>query len=77
MAEPSGGYDYEFVNTPSDNLICKICHYPSKKPHLSVCYDHTLCKLCLEAAKLAKSVDDVCPMCRSKDFVTHLNKLAD
>ena len=30
MAEQSGGYDYEFVQTPSDTLICQICHYPSK-----------------------------------------------
>ena len=77
MAEQSGGYDYEFVNTPSDNLICKNCQCPSKEPHLSACCGHTFCRSCLEATKRAKSVSKACPMCRSEDYVTNLNKQAD
>ena len=76
MAEQSGGYDYEFVNTPPDSLICKICQCSSKEPHLSAYCDHTFCKSCLEATKRAKSVSKACPMCRSKDYVTNLNKQA-
>ena len=73
----SGGYDYEFVHTPSDTLICQICHFPSKEPHLSACCGHTFCKLCLEAAKSVTFVARSCPMCRSEQFATIPNKQAD
>ena len=77
MTMQSGGYDYEFVQTPSDTLICQICHCPSKEPHLSVCCGHTFCKSCLEAAKGVKSVTNACPMCRNEHFVTVPNKQTD
>ena len=77
MAEQIGGYDYEFVEAPSGNLICKIFQYPSKKPHISACCGHTFCKSCLEAAKRAESILSACPMCRSKDCVTLFNKQTD
>ena len=73
----SGGYDYEFVHTPSDTLICQICHCPSREPHLSACCGHIFCKSCLEAAVRVTSVTKACPMCRSKEFVTIPNKQAD
>ena len=50
---PKGGYDYQFVDTPSDVLLCKICHFPSRAPHLSVCCGHTFCKSCLDGMKQA------------------------
>ena len=77
LAMQSGGYDYEFVHTPSDTLICQICHCLSKEPHLSACCGHTFCKSCLEAAKKVTSVTNACPMCRSEEFVTMPNKQAD
>ena len=46
-----GGYDYSLVDTPPDELVCKICHHPSREPHLSVCCGQTFCKMCLEDAK--------------------------
>ena len=49
----AGGYDYQFVETPSDMLVCKICQYPSREAHLSACCGHTFCKSCLEGAKKA------------------------
>ena len=73
----SGGYDYEFVHAPSDTLICQICHFPSKEPHLSACCGHTFCKSCLEAAKSVKFVTNSCPMCRNEQFATIPNKQAD
>ena len=73
----SGGYDYEFVHTPADNLICKICHCPSKEPHLSACCGHTFCKSCLEAASCSTTVNNACPMCRSEEFTTIPNKQVD
>ena len=73
-----GGYDYSFVNTPSDELVCKICHHPSREPYLSVCCGHTFCKTCLEDAKQAVSVEEevknACPMCREKNFTSFPNK---
>ena len=72
MAECSeyteGGYDYECVDTPLDNLVCKICHYPSREPHLTVCCGHTFCKSCLENAQRSTVISNVCPMCRLEQF---------
>ena len=73
----NGGYDYKFVDTPSDTLICQICHCPSKEPHLSVCCGHTFCKSCLEAAKGVIFVTNSCPICRNEHFVTVPNKQAN
>ena len=52
MATPSdngggrsaGGYDYRFVKQPLEMFVCKICHSPSRDPHLSMCSEHTFCK---------------------------------
>ncbi|XP_065901805.1 TNF receptor-associated factor family protein DDB_G0290965-like isoform X3 [Dysidea avara] len=29
-----GGYDYTFVNTPPDRLVCRICDYVSRDPRM-------------------------------------------
>ena len=71
-----GGYDYEFIDTPSDMLVCEICQHTSREPHLSVCCGHTFCKSCLEAAKKA-SITDACPICQEKGFTAMPNKQAD
>ena len=68
-----GGYDYQFVDAPPDTLVCKICHCPSKVPHLSVCCGHTFCKSCLVSAKNS-AVAKVCPICRGAKFETFPNK---
>ena len=75
--EEAGGYDYHFVETPSDMLVCKICQYPSREPHLSACCGHTFCKSCLDGAKKATIITDACPMCRSEEFFTIANKQAN
>ena len=69
-----GGYDYSFVDTPPDELVCKICQYPSVEPYLSVCCGHTFCRTCLEAAKQISMVTNTCPLCREKDFTAVPNK---
>ena len=78
MAEYSkyseGGYDYEFVDTLMDSLVCKICHLPSREPHLSVCCGHTFCNSCLKNAKKSTVLSDACPMCRTEQFTTVPNK---
>ncbi|XP_065913857.1 TNF receptor-associated factor 2-like [Dysidea avara] len=74
MVEPSGGYDYQFVETPADFMMCVICHRPSREPFLSVCCGHTFCNSCLCGLK---QKTDSCPMCRSEEFVTIPNKQVD
>ena len=77
IVEPNnsrGGYEYSFVDTPPDELVCKICHCPSREPYLSVCCGHTFCKTCLEDAKQVSVVVKTCPMCRKEDFTTFPNK---
>ena len=69
-----GGYDYQFVEAPTDILVCTICHLPSKEPHLSGCCGHTFCKSCAEASK---KVNKACPMCRGETFIMYPNKQAE
>lgn len=79
-----GGYDYQFVEPPLDIFVCKICHFPSRDPHLSMCCGHIFCKSCLDNAKEAiatfsqgglRQIHNICPMCRSTDeFFTVPNK---
>ena len=76
-----GGYIYELVDTPLDMLICKICHHPSREPHLSDCCGHTFCKSCLKSYKVSlehpltkEASSGGCPMCRSEEFKCFRNK---
>ena len=72
-----GGYEYQFVDTPSDMFVCKICQYPSREPHLSGCCGHTFCKSCLEAAKRPTTITKACPICRDEEYTTMPNKQVD
>lgn len=69
-----GGYDYQFVETPPDMFICKICHFPSRKPYLSECCGHTFCKSCIDRAKSVVIFSCPCPVCRSQEFKLVHNK---
>ena len=61
-----GGYDYSFIETPPDELVCKICQYPVRDPLLSECCGQNFCKSCLEIyADLNASY---CPYCRRNGF---------
>ena len=73
----NGGYDYELVSQPSDRLICKICHLPSRDPYLSVCCGHIFCKSCLDNVKKATTITNACPVCRDEEFETFPNKAVD
>ena len=72
-----GGYTYQFLDTPPDSLVCRICHCVSREPYLSKCCGHTFCKSCLGCARAAQAAMTVCPMCRSKQFAAFANKQAD
>ena len=73
----NGGYDYEFVDTPSDITECKICHLTSRDPYLSVCCGHVYCKSCLDNAKKMTATSSACPMCRNEEFIVYPNKQLD
>ena len=70
----NGGYDYEFVVTIPDRLICKVCRLPSRDPCLSVCCGHTFCKSCSDAARC---VTKACRTCRNNHFPVFQNKQSD
>ena len=74
----TGGFEYQFVAPPQDIFVCKICHLPSRDPHLTMCCGHVFCESCLDGMKEAKSiVSNICPVCRGEDFVTFPNKQID
>ncbi|XP_065885284.1 TNF receptor-associated factor 4-like [Dysidea avara] len=69
-----GGYDYQFIDTPPDRVICNICHLPSRDPYLTTCCGHVLCNSCLDNSK---RVSVVCPVCRAEEFMAYINKQLD
>ena len=74
----AGGFEHQFVSTPPDRVVCKICHLPSRDSHLTVCCGHVFCKSCLDGLENAKSrFSYFCPICRSEDFVTFPDKQID
>ena len=70
-----GGYDCDFVETPADDLLCKICQYPARVPILTVCCGHNFCTTCLECYLQSRSIDHgSCPYCREEKFQTMPDK---
>ena len=72
-----GGYDYDFVATPPDRLMCKICHNPCREAHLTSCCGAHFCRSCLQQVRRGRSVSKACPMCRAERFETFQNKEAN
>ena len=72
-----GGYDYDFVDSPMESSLCKICCYPSREAQLSLCCGHTFCKSCLDSTKMSKFTSKSCPMCCSAEFTSVHNKQVD
>ena len=69
-----GGYENQFVTTPPEWLVCKICHYPSRKACLSKCCGKIFCKSCSEAVQ---TDSNTCPVCNNKGFFTNTHKQAE
>ncbi|XP_065902707.1 TNF receptor-associated factor 4-like [Dysidea avara] len=68
-----GGYEYQFVETPHERYICKICIHPCQDAYLSGCCGHNFCKSCLDNTKRTTT----CPFCQGKTFSTFPNVQAD
>ena len=81
MAVPTSkniaGYDYDLIDPLSDRLVCKICHFPSRNPYLSVCCGHLFCKSCLYNIRKAPAITNACPVCRDEEFVIFPNQAVD
>ena len=73
----AGGYDYEFLTTPPDRLVCKICHSPCRDTHLTNCCGAHFCRSCVQQVRRGRSVNRACPMCRAERFQTFPNKEVD
>ena len=71
MAYESGGYEAEFLEEPSDSLVCPICLNALREPQLVSCCGRHFCRLCI--AKVIQD-DEPCPHCRSQDYSLMLNK---
>ena len=70
-----GGYDCDFVETPADDLLCRICQYPARDPILTVCCGHNFCTTCLQRYLHSRSIDHgSCPYCREDRFQTMPDK---
>ena len=70
-----GGYDCNFVEPPTDDLLCKICHYPARDPILTECCGQNFCSYCLERYHQSKVIDhSSCPYCRKEKFQTMPDK---
>ena len=64
--ETMGGYEYCFVESLPDELVCKICQYPVRDPLLSECCGQNFCKSCLDI--YTDSNASFCPFCRRNNF---------
>ena len=69
-----GGYNNNFVETPHDRFLCKICLHPCRDPLLTGCCGHNFCKSCLNNAMISAVT---CPICQDGEFTTLQNKQAD
>ena len=65
-----GGYDCDFVESPADELICKICHFPARDPQqTNECCGQTFCAMYLNKYMDSKILDNKqCPYCKTVPF---------
>ena len=65
-----GGYDCDFVESPADDLLCKICQYPARDPQqTNTCCGQTFCAMCLGKYMDSKILDNKqCPYCKTVPF---------
>ena len=69
--DESGGYDYEFVDNPPDELMCPICLSVLRYPNLTSCCGNHFCHSCIHRIK---SEQNPCPLCQEKRYTIMLDK---
>ena len=67
----SGGYDFDFIEEPPEDLNCSVCLLVLRDPHLTSCCGNHFCESCAEKIKNGTSP---CPLCKDTTFTTFLNK---
>lgn len=67
----SGGYDYEFIEEPTEDMKCSVCLSVLRDPHLTSCCGNHFCQSCITRIK---GDGNPCPLCQERDFTTMLNK---
>ena len=71
------GYEYNFVETPNDRYICRICLLPSRNPQMTgeCCRGNIVCKSCLDCYTQGGRGPsmNICPICRKTGLVTYPN----
>ena len=62
-----GGYDCDFVESPANDLLCKVCHYPARDPQqTNTCCGQIFCATCLGKYMESKILDNKqCPYCKT------------
>lgn len=67
-----GGYDYEFVETPTECFLeCSICLLTLREPHVTSCCGNHFCRPCISKVQDNKNA---CPLCNEREFTTLLHK---
>ena len=67
----TGGYDYDFVETPPDKYFCCICSNVLRDARLTECCGQHFCNSCLSRWL---DREKTCPHCREDDFKSMVNK---
>ena len=67
----SGGYDYSFVGTPDDDLVCSICLLVQREPALTSCCGNHFCHSCIDSVRAQLQP---CPLCNAHKFSTMIDK---
>lgn len=65
------GYDYEFVDEPSDEMRCPICLFVLREPNLTSCCGNHFCRSCIS---VIKKEGGACPLCQTDKFNVMLDK---
>jgi len=79
VEEDFGGYDYDYVTLPPDNLVCVICHYPACDPvQTNDCCGCTFCRRCITKYQRVEIIDSTrCPYCNKENFSYTNDKRAE
>ena len=67
----SGGLDYNFVDSPPEDLHCSICLLVLCEPELTSCCGNHFCHACV---KQIQAEHRPCPLCNDPGFSTMLDK---
>ena len=65
------GYDCDFIEDPPDALVCPVCLLPCREPHILSCCGKKACHFCI---KKIQQVKQPCPLCRTLEFATMLDR---